>query len=73
MHVGTQRLTPPPGDTWHLGSSLNLSVAAIDMQGTGNLEKVRSENWVKETITAWRHSIWVGIWDPWIVIWKGET
>jgi len=52
---------------------LNLSVAAIDMQGTGNLEKVRSENWVKETITAWRHSIWVGIWDPWIVIWKGET
>jgi MPBQ/MSBQ methyltransferase len=38
---------------------------------TGALEKVKGENWVKETITAWRHSIWVGVWDPWIVIWKG--
>jgi MPBQ/MSBQ methyltransferase len=38
---------------------------------TGALEKIKGENWVKETITAWRHSIWVGVWDPWIVIWKG--
>jgi len=43
------------------------------MKGTGKLEQVREENWVKETITAWRHSIWVGVWDPWIVIWKGLT
>lgn len=42
-------------------------------QGTGQLEKVSGEDWVKETITAWRHSIWVGVWDPWIVIWKGFT
>uniref|UniRef100_A0A6U2CZN2 Methyltransferase domain-containing protein n=1 Tax=Hemiselmis andersenii TaxID=464988 RepID=A0A6U2CZN2_HEMAN len=43
------------------------------MKGTGKMEQVREENWVKETITAWRHSIWVGVWDPWIVIWKGLT
>jgi len=42
-------------------------------KGTGRAKEVRSGNWVKETITAWRHSIWVGVWDPWIVIWKGLT
>jgi len=40
---------------------------------TGKLEAVSGANWVKETIAAWRHSIWVGVWDPWIVIWKGFT
>lgn len=40
---------------------------------TGKLESVSGANWVKETIAAWRHSIWVGVWDPWIVIWKGFT
>mmetsp|Transcript_14789 Transcript_14789/g.50410 ORF Transcript_14789/g.50410 Transcript_14789/m.50410 type:complete len:422 (+) Transcript_14789:120-1385(+) len=40
---------------------------------TGKLEAISGANWVKETIHAWRHSIWVGIWDPWIVIWKGFT
>jgi len=40
---------------------------------TGKLTAVSGANWVKETIAAWRHSIWVGVWDPWIVIWKGFT
>jgi len=40
---------------------------------TGKLDSVSGANWVKETIAAWRHSIWVGVWDPWIVIWKGFT
>ncbi|KAK3284469.1 hypothetical protein CYMTET_6474 [Cymbomonas tetramitiformis] len=41
------------------------------MEGTGSLEKVKTEDWVKETIDSWRHSIWVGVWDPWIVVFKG--
>ena len=41
--------------------------------GTGKLGAVSGANWVKETIAAWRHSIWVGVWDPWIVIIKGFT
>merc|ERR1719183_2905205 len=41
--------------------------------GTGKLGAVSGANWVKETIAAWRHSIWVGVWDPWIVILKGFT
>merc|ERR1719514_16960 len=41
--------------------------------GTGKLGAVSGANWVKETIAAWRHSMWVGVWDPWIVILKGFT
>jgi MPBQ/MSBQ methyltransferase len=40
---------------------------------TGQLTAISGANWVKETIAAWRHSIWVGVWDPWMVIWKGFT
>mmetsp|Transcript_10903 Transcript_10903/g.37049 ORF Transcript_10903/g.37049 Transcript_10903/m.37049 type:complete len:132 (-) Transcript_10903:179-574(-) len=40
------------------------------MEGTGVLEQVESDDWAKETIPSWRHSIWVGVWDPWIVVSK---
>jgi len=43
------------------------------MTGTGVLESVASDDWVKETIASWRHSIWVGVWDPWIVVRKPWT
>jgi hypothetical protein len=32
--------------------------------GTGVMENVRSEDWNRYTIPSWRHSIWVGIFDP---------
>ena len=35
------------------------------------MEKVQGENWVKNTISSWRHSIWVGVWDPWPVVFAG--
>jgi len=41
------------------------------LQGTGAFETVAGEDWVKETIDSWRHSIWVGVWSPWFVIAKG--
>lgn len=51
-----------------------VSVEEYERLAAGaGLARVAGANWVKETITAWRHSIWVGIWDPWIVIWKGLT
>jgi len=28
------------------------------------MEQVKTADWVKETIASWRHSIWVGVWDP---------
>ena len=41
------------------------------MEGTDKMATVGSANWVKNTIRSWRHSIWVGVWDPWPVVFKG--
>ena len=41
------------------------------MEGTGKMATVGSANWVKETIRSWRHSIWVGVYDPWPVVFAG--
>ena len=43
------------------------------MQGAGAYRDVRVEDWTPQTLPSWRHSIWVGVFDPWIVIWKGLT
>lgn len=31
---------------------------------TGVMNEAITADWVKETIASWRHSIWVGIFDP---------
>lgn len=31
---------------------------------TGVMNPVKTANWVDETIASWRHSIWVGVFDP---------
>lgn len=41
------------------------------MNGTGKLQAVHTANWNKNTLASWRHSIWVGVFDPWIVVFKG--
>lgn len=41
------------------------------LQGTGQVDEVVTEDWVDETLPSWRHSIWVGVWDPWVVVSKG--
>mmetsp|Transcript_115834 Transcript_115834/g.216843 ORF Transcript_115834/g.216843 Transcript_115834/m.216843 type:complete len:440 (-) Transcript_115834:29-1348(-) len=38
------------------------------MEKTGKVNDVTVDDWAVETIPAWRHSIWVGVWDPWPVI-----
>lgn len=38
------------------------------MNGTGQLESVGTADWTDPTIPSWRHSIWVGVYDPWRVI-----
>ena len=38
------------------------------MQETGVLEAVVQDDWTKPTIDSWRHSIWVGVFDPWPVV-----
>merc|ERR1712176_444087 len=31
---------------------------------TASMTNIKTANWVKETIASWRHSIWVGVYDP---------
>jgi len=38
------------------------------MERTGKLTKITTDDWATETIPAWRHSVWVGVWDPWPVV-----
>ena len=38
------------------------------MLDTGSLRAVETDDWVKQTIASWRHSIWVGVFDPWPVV-----
>ena len=41
------------------------------LQATGASEQVALEDWTPQTLPSWRHSNWVGVWDPWIVVFKG--
>jgi len=38
------------------------------MGRTGKLDEIVTDDWAVETIPAWRHSVWVGVWDPWPVV-----
>ena len=35
------------------------------------MARVDTADWTPQTLPTWRQSIWVGVWDPWIVIFKG--
>lgn len=38
---------------------------------TDKLQDIVVADWTAPTINSWRHSIWVGVVDPWIVVFKG--
>ncbi|QDZ18136.1 S-adenosyl-L-methionine-dependent methyltransferase [Chloropicon primus] len=43
------------------------------LKGTTCFSDVSTDDWTKPTIASWRHSIWVGVVDPWIVVFKGPV
>jgi MPBQ/MSBQ methyltransferase len=47
---------------------ISIEEYARIMGATGKLERVETDDWAEQTIPAWRHSYWVGVWDPWPVI-----
>ena len=51
-------------------ASLN-STCIPCIQGTGQLEQVATDDWTDPTLPSWRHSNWVGVWDPWPVVFAG--
>lgn len=41
------------------------------LEGPAAMGNVETDDWWKQTIASWRHSIWVGVFDPWPVIRAG--
>uniref|UniRef100_A0A7S0QV71 Methyltransferase domain-containing protein n=1 Tax=Pyramimonas obovata TaxID=1411642 RepID=A0A7S0QV71_9CHLO len=58
-------------DEWAHPYFISFEEYARIMEATGTMEKVSGEDWVKNTLASWRHSIWVGVYDPWPVVFKG--
>lgn len=58
-------------DEWAHPYFISFEEYARIMERTGAMEKVSGEDWVKNTLASWRHSIWVGVYDPWPVVFRG--
>ncbi|PNW73237.1 hypothetical protein CHLRE_14g624350v5 [Chlamydomonas reinhardtii] len=58
-------------DEWAHPYFISIAEFGRLMNGTGKLDGVKLEDWNKNTISSWRHSIWVGVFDPWVVVFKG--
>jgi MPBQ/MSBQ methyltransferase len=43
---------------------ISIEKYAEIIDATKLMNKVTTADWVKETIASWRHSIWVGVYDP---------
>jgi len=54
--------------TWRETGRITERCCLDDVQGTGKLDSVATADWTEPTIPSWRHSIWVGVYDPWRVI-----
>jgi MPBQ/MSBQ methyltransferase len=55
-------------EEWSHPYFISIEEYARLLQGTGAAGTVISDDWAKQTIPAWRHSIWAGVWDPWPVV-----
>ena len=42
-----------------------------DLLNGNGMKAVETDDWWKNTIASWRHSIWVGVFDPWPVVRAG--
>ena len=49
---------------------ISIADYAKIMWGTKQLANVDTDDWTEPTIPSWRHSVWVGVYDPWIVLTK---
>jgi len=50
---------------WSHPYFISLSKYKEHLKCTGALAEVETADWTEQTLPAWRHSIWVGVWSPW--------
>jgi len=51
-------------EEWTHPYFISIEKYAELIEATGLMEKPVTADWVDETIASWRHSIWVGVYDP---------
>lgn len=51
-------------EEWTHPYFISIEKYAELIEATGLMEKPATADWVKETIASWRHSVWVGVYDP---------
>lgn len=51
-------------EEWTHPYFISIEKYAELIEATGLMEKPATADWVDETIASWRHSIWVGVYDP---------
>merc|ERR1712060_968312 len=59
------------GEEWSHPYFISYEAYGRLCEETGVMAAVETEDWTPQTIASWRHSIWVGVWDPWIVVFRG--
>jgi MPBQ/MSBQ methyltransferase len=43
---------------------ISISDYAMLLKGTMRMGDVATDDWTRQTIVSWRHSVWAGVWDP---------
>ena len=43
---------------------ISIDAYAELVGGTGKMGGVDTDDWTRQTIASWRHSVWAGVWDP---------
>jgi MPBQ/MSBQ methyltransferase len=57
-------------DEWTHPYFISIEEYEDIMRDTKQLDGIETADWTQQTLPSWRHSIWVGVWDPWPVIAK---
>jgi MPBQ/MSBQ methyltransferase len=43
---------------------ISIDAYAELVGGTGKMGGIDTDDWTRQTIASWRHSVWAGVWDP---------
>ena len=51
-------------EEWAHPNFISIDAYAGLLHGTGAMEAIATDDWTRQTIASWRHSVWAGVWDP---------
>ena len=51
-------------EEWAHPYFISIEDYASLVEGTTTMKEVDTDDWTRQTIASWRHSVWAGVWDP---------